>query len=48
MRHESLTVSRQVPHSESTSKAFAKTLTADWKKVKPLVDWCRANAAPSA
>jgi len=47
MRHESLTVSRAVDMSESASPAFGDTLAADWKKVAPLVEWARANAAPS-
>jgi len=47
MRHESLTVSRAVDVSESASPKFGETLAADWKKVAPLVEWARANAAPS-
>jgi uncharacterized protein (TIGR02453 family) len=48
MRHENLTVVRPVPHEESTSPDFADALSADWKRIKPLVTWCLTNAAPSA
>jgi len=47
MRYEFLTVSRPIPHSESTSKTFAKTVAGHWKKVTPLVQWCQAYAAPT-
>ncbi len=43
MRHESLTVSRQVAADERVTVA---SVTSDWMRVKPLVDWVRTHATP--
>jgi uncharacterized protein (DUF2461 family) len=47
MRHESLTVHREIPPHEAADAGFAKTLAADWRRIRPLVEWCRAHVAPS-
>jgi uncharacterized protein (TIGR02453 family) len=47
MRHESLTVARQVDPNDAGTARFASTITADWKRVAPLIDWCQRHAAPS-
>ena len=44
MRHESLTVHRQIPAGEPVTAAV---IAADWTRVKPLVEWSRAHAATS-
>jgi uncharacterized protein (DUF2461 family) len=47
IRHESLTVHRAVPPEDAATAAFAKALATDWRRITPLVEWCRAHAAPS-
>ncbi len=37
MRYEYLTASRPVPHADSASPDFARTLTSHWNRIKPLV-----------
>jgi uncharacterized protein (TIGR02453 family) len=45
MRHESLTVHREVPPHDAADAGFARVVAADWRKIKPLVEWCRAHCA---
>jgi uncharacterized protein (TIGR02453 family) len=45
MRHESLTVSREIPAGEPITVA---SIAAGWKRVKPLVDWALVHARSSS
>ena len=47
MRYEYVTVGRLVDDAQSGSAGFVGVLTADWRRVAPLVEWVRSYAPPS-
>jgi len=47
MRHEYVTVGRHVDDEQAGSAGFVEVLTADWRRVAPLVEWVRRNAPPT-
>lgn len=47
MRHESLTAARHIDHETSAAPSLATVLAADWRRIKPLVDWSLRHAQPS-
>jgi uncharacterized protein (TIGR02453 family) len=47
MRHEYVTVGRHVDDAQSGSPGFVGVLTADWRRVAPLVEWVRRYAPPT-